>query len=299
MEIVILAGGIGSRFGGLKQLEPVSKKRYFIIDYSIYDAIKFGVKKVNFVIRPDTLEKFKEKIGNRINKFVKVNYILQNTTLPGDIQFRNTRKKPFGTGHALLSAANYVDDDFTLLNADDYYGRDAIFSAITHKPKFNEFHATLFELANTLSNFGSVKRGVCETYGSFLKEITEMEIIKQISGYTGKIISKNCKKITKNQNLYDNSPVSMNLFTFSPSIFDFIKPMFDDFIQQNLKDLSTVEFLLPDVINNLIKSQNFSASFQTTRSVWKGLTFKEDLSSVKTYISDLVKIGVYPEILWK
>lgn len=297
MELVIMAAGMGSRFGGLKQIEPVHSNGEFILDYSIYDAIKCGFDKVVFIIKEENYSLFRDTIGKRIEDAIEVSYVFQkNDNVPKWVNVPNERTKPLGTGHAILCCKEVVKENFLVINADDFYGRDAFLVAsqfIKNMKNENEFAMVGYKVGNTLTENGSVKRGVCESENGFLSKLTE----STVSIENGKII---CKPLNGSSEFeaYDDTLVSMNMFIFTPKIFDYLEEDFVKFFKDNESDLSKCEYLIPDVVFDLIKRKLVTVSVLKTDAVWQGITYKEDKDALVDGLNKLVNDNVYPDKLW-
>lgn len=298
MELVIMAAGMGSRFGGLKQIEPVHSNGEFILDYSIYDAIKCGFDKVVFIIKEENYSLFRDTIGKRIEDAIEVSYVFQkNDNVPKWVKLPNERTKPLGTGHAILCCKDVVKENFLVINADDFYGRDAFLVAsqfIKNMKNENEFAMVGYKVGNTLTENGSVKRGVCESENGFLSKLTE----STVSIENGKII---CKPLNGSSEFeaYDDTLVSMNMFIFTPKIFDYLEEDFVKFFKDNESDLSKCEYLIPDVVFDLIKRKLVTVSVLKTDAVWQGITYKEDKDALVDGLNKLVNDNVYPDKLWQ
>lgn len=298
MELVIMAAGMGSRFGGLKQIEPVHSNGEFILDYSIYDAIKCGFDKVVFIIKEENYSLFRDTIGKRIEDAIEVSYVFQkNDNVPEWVKLPNERTKPLGTGHAILCCKDVVKENFLVINADDFYGRDAFLVAsqfIKNMKNENEFAMVGYKVGNTLTENGSVKRGVCESENGFLSKLTE----STVSIENGKII---CKPLNGSSEFeaYDDTLVSMNMFIFTPKIFDYLEEDFVKFFKDNESDLSKCEYLIPDVVFDLIKRKLVTVSVLKTDAVWQGITYKEDKDALVDGLNKLVSDNVYPNKLWQ
>ena len=296
MELVIMAAGMGSRFGGLKQIEPVHSNGEFILDYSIYDAIKCGFDKVVFIIKEENYSLFRDTIGKRIEDAIEVSYVFQkNDNVPKWVKLPNERTKPLGTGHAILCCKDVVKENFLVINADDFYGRDAFLVAskfIKNMKNENEFAMVGYKVGNTLTENGSVKRGVCESENGFLSKLTE----STVSIENGKII---CKPLNGSSEFeaYDDTLVSMNMFIFTPKIFDYLEEDFVKFFKDNESDLSKCEYLIPDVVFDLIKRKLVTVSVLKTDAVWQGITYKEDKDALVDGLNKLVNDNVYPDKL--
>ena len=294
--LVIMAAGIGSRFGGgIKQLAPVGPNGEIIMDYSIYDAIAAGFNKVVFIIRRDLEKDFKEIIGNRIEKICKVEYAFQEQdNLPGGFVTPKERKKPWGTGHAVLSCKGIVNEPFLVINADDYYGKEAFKKIhdylVSDEVKNNPFAFCMagFILKNTLSDNGGVTRGVCKVdSNNLLVDVTE----------TGDIEKTETGAKTPNGEIDANSYVSMNMWGLTPQFIDDLEDGFVEFLSNTDKDDLKAEYLLPAVIDGLIKEGKAKVQVLPTQDKWFGVTYKEDAPTVISSIKKLVADGVYPEKL--
>lgn len=296
--LLILAAGLGSRYGSLKQIDKIGPSGERIIDYSVYDAIKAGFGKVVYVIRKSFEEEFKEVIIDVLPTEIETDYVFQELdSLASDIKTNPDRTKPWGTGHALLTASSAIENSFAVINADDFYGADSFKLAYNFLISVDDEpseHALIgYKLINTMSDYGSVSRGVCEVdEDNFMNSIIERtEIIKN----DGKILFKDEQSNWKE--LSGSEIVSMNMFAFRNSIFNRYQKSFDDFLKKNSNDLKR-EFYLPSVVDELIKSKLAKVKVIETTEQWFGLTYKEDKEIVKTRISNLVKQGKYPTKLW-
>lgn len=289
-----MAAGMGSRYGGLKQIESFGPNGELITDYSIYDAKRVGFDKVVFIIKEENYELFKEKIGNRVSKHIKVEYafqklddILEGYSIPSD------RVKPLGTAHAIYSARNLIDSDFAVINADDFYGYDAfrVLSEALDNASYNEYVMVAYKVCNTITLNGSVKRGVCEVEDGYLKGIDESVI---------EVVDDKIRKtsmITGDVSIIDKDTlVSMNLFGFKRNFINYIVSDFKDFLDNS--DLSSDEFFLPSVVFNCIKRGDCKVKVYSTDEKTYGVTYKEDKDDVVKGIENKIKDGVYPEKLW-
>lgn len=296
MELVIMAAGMGSRFGGLKQIEPVHKNGEFIIDYSIYDAIRYGFDKVIFIIKEENYEIFKETIGSRIEDKIKVEYVFQkNDNVPFELP--KDRVKPLGTAHAILCCKDAVKDNFLVLNSDDFYGRDAFRVAseyLKEKKDSNEFGMVGYLVSNTLTENGSVKRGVCEIKDGYVTNLVESSVEEKDS----KIVATPLDG-RKQFEVSDETLVSMNMFMFTPKIFELLENDFDEFYKNNVDNLLKCEYLLPDVVCDNIKKGNITFKALKTSAKWMGVTYKEDKEALVNGINSLVESGEYPDKLWE
>lgn len=298
--LVIMAAGIGSRYGGVKQLEPVGTSGEIILDYSVYDAIKAGFKKIVFIIRKDIEADFKEVIGERLSKFVEVEYVIQDLEdLPEGYEKPDGRTKPWGTGQAVLCCREVIDGPFAVINADDYYGKEAFIKMneflqepITSDKKYN-FCMAGFRLGNTLSEHGAVTRGVCKVNEqNILIDIEETKNIEKKKDYA----EANGVKIPFEQ------PVSMNMWGFMPEFIDELEIRFRKFLDQmneGKADCCTSEYLLPIIIGDMIKDDMVQVSVLDTKDKWFGVTYKEDKEYVIEAFRKLVEKGEYPEKLFE
>ena len=296
MNLVIMAAGMGSRFGGLKQLTSVGPSGEFLIDYSIYDAIKAGVKKVIFVIKEEHLELFKETIGDRIADNVEVRYVFQKLNdLPVGVDEVKDRVKPWGTGQALLASRDAVDSNFMIINADDFYGRDAFMELANYLKNVNsdegKYAMVAYKLGNTLSDHGMVSRGVCEIDSGLLVKITERTKLGYVDD---RLIYHEGDNMV---DIGDETPVSVNLFGFTPKIFESAEKYFKDFFLED-GDVLTREFYLPTIVRRAIEDGVGEVRVLHTISKFNGMTYKEDIEGVKEYIKELISKGVYPDNLW-
>jgi len=297
MTLVIMAAGMGSRFGGLKQVEPVGPNGEFILDYSIYDAIKAGFNKVVFIIKEENYELFRDTVGKRIEGKIKVEYVFQNyDNVPGDINIPGERVKPLGTGHAVLCTKQMVDEPFLIINADDFYGYDAYLSAkkfIDKNTNDKNYGLITFKLGNTLTSNGTVKRGVCTIENGFLKSINESRCVNTESGI---LVSP----LNGDEPYYTNfdTPVSVNLFVFYPNVFNYLENDFYEFLTYS-DNLLEDEFFLPTCISDHVKSNDITCEVVESNAVWKGVTFKEDLDSLKDYIKESINEDKYPLNLYE
>ena len=295
ITLVILAAGMGSRFGGLKQIEPLGPNKEFIIDYSIYDAIKAGFNKVVFIIKEENYDIFKSTIGSRVEPHIKVEYCFQkNDNIPSGYIIPSTRVKPLGTAHAILCAKEYVNEPFAIINADDYYGVDALQTAydylVTNKDNYG---IVCYKIANTITANGSVKRGVCEAKDKFLTNIVESSVV-----LTNGVIE--CSPLDGRPKFIvpDNQLVSTNLLLFTPQIFKDIEDGLKKVLDDNKDKLDSFEYLIPDVLMDDIKNNKVKVDVMETTSTWYGVTYKEDAPSVKDSLRKLHLDGTYPDKLW-
>ncbi|MBB2181557.1 nucleotidyltransferase [Lachnospiraceae bacterium MD1] len=297
--LVIMAAGMGSRFGGIKQLEPVGPSGEIIMDYSIYDAIKAGFNKVVFIIRKDLEKDFKEVIGNRIEKLIRVEYVFQELDdLPEGFVNPKDRTKPWGTGQAVLCCKDVVKGPFAVINADDYYGKEAfhiVFNFLNDNTyQGNQYCMAGFILGNTLSENGAVTRGVCKAdENGKLVDIAETSGIVQ-RGNAAVAAGSSGEEI----NIDINSIVSMNMWGFKPGLFVELEKRFVTFLSNIGDNELKKEYLLPTVVGELIKENKAEVIVLKSKDRWFGVTYKEDKDSVVNSIRDLINQGVYPEKLF-
>ena len=300
ITLVILAAGMGSRFGGLKQIEPMGPSDEFIIDYSVYDAIKAGFNKIVFLIKRENYDLFKETIGARVEPHIKVEYAFQElNNLPIEYELPSDRTKPLGTAHAVLCCKDVVNEPFAMINADDFYGRDAFIKAydflVNADSNSNNYGMIGYMVSNTLTENGSVKRGVCEVdENDYLKSIIESKVERINNVIVAKPLDGRGEF-----NVDDNATVSMNFLLFTPSIFKHIEDRFPIFLEENKDNLLTSEYLIPDVLEKLIQENKVTTKVINTTASWYGVTYKEDTPSVRSAIKNLVDNGEYNYNLWK
>jgi len=297
LTLVILAAGMGSRFGGLKQVEPIGPNGEFIIDYSIYDAIKAGFTKVVFIIKEENYDLFRETVGNRVSNHIPVEYCFQDiNNVPEGVIVPGDRVKPWGTAHAVLSCKDKVHGNFVMINSDDFYGRDAfvkIKEFFDNNNDANNYAMVSFRVVNTMTENGSVKRGVCESENGLLTNIIESKIEK----VDDKIIASPLDGRSSFE-VVPYSLVSMNFFGFTNKMFDKLETGLKEFFETNKDDLSSCEYLIPDVVFEEIKSGKTVTVLESTDK-WLGVTYKEDKEFVVREIQKLVDAGVYPNNLWQ
>ena len=280
--LVVMAAGMGSRFGGLKQAEPVTDDGKGILDFSVHDAKAAGFEKAVFIVREDMKEDFKQLIGDRIAKTIDVEYVLQDMKdLPAG------RTKPFGTGHAILCCKDVVKEPFAIINADDYYGHNAFFEIRKHlaAAKKGEYAMTAYLLENTLSKNGTVSRGVCETENGYLKKVTEITKIAPDGS-----IEKEGERIV----LPGDTPVSMNLWGLTPDIFDVLEEEYSKFLAE--ANLMKDEFFIPSVISKAVDTGRATVRVFRNADKWYGITYREDLQEVKEAIGGYIHDGIYKDL---
>ena len=293
MTLLIMAAGMGSRFGGLKQIEPVGPNGEIIIDYSIYDAILAGFTKVVFVIKEENYELFKEVIGNKISKKVEVAYVFQkNDNILELTGIELERVKPFGTAHAILCAKDEIHENFAIINSDDYYGRDAflkIAEFLKNNQKSNHYAMVGYQIANTITENGSVKRGICNMNGPELVGLKECGVENINDKYVATPLTGG-----DSFEIPSNQLVSMNMFGFTPEIFAYLESRLKTFMEENKNQLDKCEYLIPEVVCEQIRNNQVTVDVLSTTSVWHGITYKEDKELVVTAIKELIDNNVYP-----
>ncbi len=288
MQLVILAAGMGSRFGGLKQIEPIDKCGNFIIDYSINDAIEAGFDDVVFIIKKEMEETFKSTIGKRFENKIHISYAFQENDIEG-------RVKPLGTAHAILSAKDKIKGNFMIINADDYYGKESykLASDCIKSLKDNNYANIVFEAINTITENGSVKRGICfENESHELTSIVESSIIKTNDNRLF------ATPLDKKEGFYinNNQLVSMNMFIFTHDILNILDDEYKIFLDKNKNDLSICEFLIPSVVSKLVSQNKVNVKLLKTPSIWYGVTYKEDKEKVVNALKEMVDEGKYNNI---
>lgn len=300
--LVIMAAGIGSRFGkGIKQLAPVGPNGEIIMDYSIHDALEAGFNKVVFIIRKDIEEEFRTVIGNRIEKIAEVEYAFQALEdLPEGFEKPADRTKPWGTGQAVLAAKKVLSEPFMVINADDYYGKEAYVKVhdylVQEQADDGMLHICMagFRLGNTLSDNGSVTRGICHIEDGALTGVTETHDIYKTE--KGAETRSEDNQVTE---LDVNSLVSMNMWGLTPEFIDILEKGFVEFLSEIKPGDIKKEYLLPEMIDRLIKAGKAKVDVLETKDTWFGVTYQEDKASVTEAFEKLVKDGVYPENLYK
>jgi dTDP-glucose pyrophosphorylase len=294
--LLILAAGLGSRYGGVKQMDKIGPSGESIIDYSVFDAIRAGFGKVVFVVNPKIIDDFKAIYEPRLKGKIETRYVLQEIeNIPEGIQFNPDRIKPWGTAHAVLVAKDEIDEPFAVINADDFYGKESyqtIADFLISKDGSSGTYAMAgYKLKNTLSEFGSVSRGVCEIENGLLTDVVERtSIVRKGSG----IVYEDEGKET---GISNDTIVSMNFWGFTPDFFKETETEFKKFIVQNANQLKA-EFYIPYVVNKLIKSNQATVEVLTSDARWFGITYQEDKPLTIAKVSELVEQGIYPENLW-
>lgn len=297
--LVVMAAGLGSRYGGLKQIDRIGPNDEIILELSVYDAIKAGFEEVVFIVRKEIIEDFKELIGNKLENFIKVTYVLQDiNNLPNGYEVPIGRTKPWGTGHAILSVKDVVKSPFVVINADDYYGRESfklMFEFLDENTKDNYHSMVGYQLKNTLSEHGHVARGICSVVDGNLKEVIERT----------KIIKKDNQAFyTENDqdwiSLDINSIASMNMWGFMNSIFNEVEVGFINFLESDVKaNPLKCEYFIPSIVSNIINENSARIKVMSSTEKWYGVTYQEDKELVRDAIRCLIEAGLYPENLWK
>lgn len=291
LTLLVMAAGMGTRYGGLKQLDPVGPNNETIIDYSVYDAIRTGFNKVVFIIREEFRSEFQNKITNKYADRINLEFAIQDlNNLPEGFSCPESREKPWGTGQAILSASKIIDEPFAVINGDDFYGKES-FSLISEfytEEKNRSFSMVAFQLQNTLSNFGGVSRGICTVNNRYVENISETHDI---------VINNNSISSSSNKMLDGLEPVSMNMWGFTPKLFSYLERGFSQFLKLHSNEEKS-EYLIPSEINNLIESNEEKVRMLKSASSWFGVTYKEDKPFVETQIQDLISSGIYPSKLF-
>ena len=298
MQLVILAAGMGSRFGGLKQMEKMDEAGNFLLDYSVYDAKRAGFDSVVFIIKKEFYKEFKESIGKRVERLIKVDYAFQELDdLPEGFKVPEGREKPWGTAHAIYAARNLVKEDFIIINGDDFYGKDTYevaYNYLKSLPKGSEgqYANVAFKVANTMTENGAVKRGVAFQKDGYLTKLVESSIEK--------VGDKIMASPLDGSEPFEVSPddlVSMNLFAFNVDIMKKLEERFPLWLKENI-NVPKSEFLIPTVVDELVHEGKASLKLLKTSSVWFGVTYKEDKPGVVKALNDLVEQGVYKKGLY-
>ena len=281
-----MAAGMGSRYGGLKQLDAIGPSGETIIDYSVYDAIKAGFNKVVFIIRKDFEQEFKTKITDKYEGQIQVEFAFQDLNdLPDEFTCPEGREKPWGTGHAILSARNVINEPFIAINGDDFYGRES-FKVVAdyYREGANSFSMVAFKLDKTLSSFGGVTRGLCTVNDEKLNTVIETADLEK----TDYGVSSN-----RDIELDGSEPVSMNVWGFTPILFKYLNEKFVEFLSENGTEMKS-EYLIPSVVNELIQSGQETVHVLRSGATWFGITYKDDKPFVEGEIEKLVNKGEYP-----
>lgn len=276
--LVIMAAGMGSRYGGLKQLDPIVPSGEIILDFSVYDAVKAGFDKVIFITRKDIEKEFRSIIGKRVENMIDTDYVIQDlSNLPDGVSVPGGREKPWGTGHAVYCVKDKIDAPFALINADDYYGKEAYKLICDHLKNENKMCMVGYRLGNTLTENGTVSRGICEIENGYLRSITE-----------------ECN-LDKNCGIPLDTTVSMNMWGLTPDVFGYVENDFKTFLanmQNPLKD----EFYIPTVINNMIHNRGFDIKVLQSGDKWYGVTYREDKKFIGDALTEKMEKGYYDGI---
>ena len=296
--LVIMAAGMGSRFGGLKQITAVDGEGHAIIDFSLFDAYRAGFRRIAFIIKHEIEDSFRAAIGTRMEKYFDVSYVYQQLdVLPEGYCVPEGREKPWGTGHAVMCCRGTVDGPFAVINADDFYGAgaySAMYSFLSGDRAPGEYAMVGYKLRNTVTENGSVARGVCETENGFLVDITERTHIEKRgdnAAYT--------EDGTSFVPLSGDATVSMNFWGFSTMMLDELYARFPAFLDKNLpSDPLKCEYFLPFIANEQLREGLATVRILDCNETWYGMTYREDLDSVRAAIADMKKRGIYPEKLW-
>lgn len=301
--LVIMAAGMGSRYGGLKQIDPVDEQGHIIMDFSIYDAVKAGFEKVIFIIKKENEQDFKMRIGDRLSRHIEVGYVYQELpNIPESFTVPEGRVKPWGTGHAVLSCLQQVDGPFAVINADDYYGLHAfqmIYDFLAKSQDDEKYHFTMvgYVLENTLTENGHVARGVCETdENNYLVGINERIHIEKRDGQAAYTQDEGASWIA----IPTGSTVSMNMWGFSQNILQELNGRFQSFLENNLESNPLkCEYFLPTVVGELLAENKADVKVLKSQDKWYGVTYKEDKAVVVQAIGALKNQGLYPQNLWE
>lgn len=301
--LVIMAAGMGSRYGGLKQIDPIDEQGHIIMDFSIFDAKRAGFEKVVFIIKKENEDTFKEAIGKRVESVMEVAYVYQDLhNIPEDFAVPEGRVKPWGTAHAVLSCIDEVDGPFAVINADDYYGRDAfqkIYDYLSTHEDDDKYRYTMvgYQLENTLTENGHVSRGVCTLNAqSELVSVVERTRIEKKGDGAAYTEDDGATWIS----LPKDSIVSMNMWGFTSSFLQEIKRGFPTFLEEGLKKSPMkCEYYLPSVVSDLLAKDKATVVVLTSEDKWYGVTYKEDKPVVVAAIKNMKETGLYPEKLWK
>lgn len=301
ITLIVMAAGIGNRYGGLKQVDPIGPHGEILLDYSIYDALNAGFQRLVFVVSRSLEDAFRERVDQSFGRQCEVAYVTQELdNIPENITLLSERQKPWGTGHAVLSCKGLIDGPFAVINADDLYGRISYkilwnyLSEIGDRVESTEYCAVIFRLGNTLTDHGYVARGLCkldsEGYIAGMNERTHIEKFKQIIKY--KQDDGSWVEIPA------DTPVSMNMWGFTPTLFPELERLFGEFLEEHRKDPRQTEFFLPEAVNAMIRGNKTTVMGLLTGEQWFGTTYRADKPLVKMAIEGLIQKGDYPEQLW-
>ena len=298
MQLVILAAGMGSRFGGLKQMEKMDDAGNFLLDYSVYDAKRAGFDSVVFIIKKDFYKEFKDSIGKRVEKLIKVDYAFQDLNdLPSGFKVPEGREKPWGTAHAIYAARDLIKEDFIIINGDDFYGKETYevaykYLASLPKGSVGKYANVAFKVKNTMTENGAVKRGVAFQKDGYLTKLVESSIEKVGDKIVASPLDGSEPFVVSGDDL-----VSMNLFAFNVDLIEKLKERFPAWLKENI-NVPKSEFLIPTVVDELVHEGQASLKLLETSSVWFGVTYKEDKPGVVKALNGLVEKGVYKKGLY-
>lgn len=293
--LLILAAGLGSRYGGCKQIDGFGPNKEFIMDYSIYDAIESGFTKVVFLIKKDMLETIENTIAKRIKNKIKIEYAFQEmNNIPSGVVIPEDRVKPWGTAHAIYCCKDVIHEPFVMINADDFYGRESYREISKYLDNINSNNIGIvgYKAKNTMSELGSVKRGVCTVIDNKVKDIVESELKYTDDKIEARPLNENeCHLID------DETLVSMNMIAFDYSFLKYIDDNIKEFFEKS--DLSKDEFLIPTLIRRSINDKVYTCDIINTNAKWCGVTYKEDKEQLIEFLNELYSEGVYPKDMWK
>ena len=298
MQLVVLAAGMGSRFGGLKQMEPIDEAGNFIIDYSIYDAVEAGFDSIVLIIKKQYLNDFEETIGKRLKKIVKVEYAFQDMNdLPDGYKVPEGREKPWGTSHAIYAARNVIREPFAMINGDDYYGKESFkiaYQFLANLPKDSKYNYAnvAYKIANTMTENGSVKRGVCAGENNLMSKLIESKVSKENGKYNVEPLDG-----SEGFEIKADQVVSMNFFCFTRDYVDLCIRDIKPFLKEKGTEMKS-EFLVPIHVNELIKNNEIKVNLLPSPCVWYGMTYKEDKELVVNAFKTLVDKGIYKKGLY-
>ena len=299
LTLLVLAAGMGSRYGGLKQIDPVGPGGETLLDYSVYDAVRAGFDRVVFIVRGDMEQDFRAAVGSRVERRVAVEYCRQELEMvPGWFSIPPERRKPWGTGHAVLAARDAIGGNFAAVNADDFYGAGSYRKLAGHlrqaaDGRRGDYGMVGFRLRETLSDHGTVARGVCRSRQGLLEQVVELTRIAR-SG-DGAV---HTDPQGRARNLSGDELVSMNMWGFTPSIFDHLERSFARFLQERGRE-DGAEFMIPTLVNDLVAAGQAKVRVLRSSDSWFGVTYREDRGRVTSQIRDLVRRGSYPALLWR
>lgn len=299
MTLVIMAAGMGSRYGGLKQIDPITEHGEFIVDFSIYDALMAGFDKVVFIIKEENYDIFRETVGSRIEGAIKVEYVFQAIDkIPEGYEIPEGRTKPWGTAHAALMAKDVVNEPFAIINSDDFYGRDAFkraYECMAMERGEGHYAMAGYILENTITENGYVSRGICDVCDGYLKNVVERTKIQENNGVVQYMDGDKWFDIDR------KSVVSMNFFVFTPDIFKHLEAGFADFLNKlpEAPDPTKAEYFLPFLVQSKISDKTCSVKVLETTAKWYGVTYSEDKPKIVGFIKSEIEKGNYPDNLWK